>query len=88
MTDDANPPHGYPTLHFAHANPAGPGYDDVPALLRRVADAIEKIPDIRVDDMTFMSYLRGDPPDMFMTVYFHIADEDEKEAERAIAEDD
>jgi hypothetical protein len=29
--------------HFSQSNPAGTGQDDVPALLRRVADSIESL---------------------------------------------
>jgi hypothetical protein len=60
--------------YFSQANPAGPGQDDVPALLRRLADSIEALGDVDVQDITFESEVTagGDHPSM--TVYFHGAD--------------
>jgi hypothetical protein len=37
--------------HFSQANPAGKGQADVPALLRRVADTIEGLGEVRVMDL-------------------------------------
>src|SRR5580704_18743269 len=40
-------------FHFAQANPAGEGQDDVPALLRCVAESIAALGDVRVMDVVF-----------------------------------
>lgn len=40
-------------FHFAQVNPAGEGQDDVPALLRRVAESIAALGDVRVMDSHF-----------------------------------
>jgi hypothetical protein len=50
MTDD---PETWTIEHFSQANPQGPGQDDVPALLRRVADTVEKFGVVDVQDITF-----------------------------------
>ena len=39
--------------HFSQSNPAGPGQGDVAALLRRVADTVESLGDVQVQDLTF-----------------------------------
>jgi hypothetical protein len=39
--------------HFSLSNPSGSLRDDVPALLRRVADTIEAIGDVHVLDITY-----------------------------------
>jgi hypothetical protein len=57
--------------HFAQANPEGPGQGDVPALLRRVADSIEALGDVMVEDITFSSEPTADERDVSMTVYYH-----------------
>lgn len=60
----------YTMYHFSQANPEGPGQDDVPALLRRVADTIEGLGDIQVHDLIMHSEVtpNGDWPSL--TVYF------------------
>lgn len=55
--------------HFSQANPKGPGQEDVPALLRRVANTIEGLGPVEVQDITFCSEPTPDGPRM--TVYFH-----------------
>jgi|tagenome__1003787_1003787.scaffolds.fasta_scaffold19410875_2 hypothetical protein len=57
--------------HFTQANPAGPGQDDVPALLRRVAAALEGMGTVEVQDVVFHSEVteHGDWPSV--TVYLH-----------------
>jgi hypothetical protein len=37
--------------HFSQANPAGPGQDDIPSLLRRVAESVEAIGPVEVQDL-------------------------------------
>ena len=41
----------YTIFQFQQSNPLGPGQGNVPALLRRVADAIEQLGDIEVYDL-------------------------------------
>jgi hypothetical protein len=58
---------GWPVLHFAKANRAGEGENDVPALLRSVADSIEEIGAIEVCDICFNNNVDDT---INMTVYF------------------
>ena len=60
--------------HFSQANPRGPGQDDVPALLRRVADSIERLGPVEVQDVTFGTEVTEDGPWYSLTVYFHEQD--------------
>jgi hypothetical protein len=69
------------TFHFSQGNPVGPGYWNVPSLLRRVADTIESTPDIRVQDIFFHNNYVDDDKELFMTVYYSIAGEEEKRVE-------
>ena len=63
-------------LHFSQANPKGAGQSDVPSLLRRVADTIEKQGAIDVQDVVFHAQLDEAGDDWpTMTVYYHRADE-------------
>lgn len=57
-------------LHFSQANPAGDGQDDVPALLRRVADTIANLGDVDVHDLVMHVEIdeNGDRPSI--TVYY------------------
>ena len=56
--------------HFSQANPAGDGQGDVPALLRRVASAIEELGDVKVEDITFGTEITAAGPWHHLTVYF------------------
>ena len=56
--------------HFSQSNPSGEGQGDVPALLRRVADQIESLGDVQVQDITFTSEQTGSEDDLTVTVYF------------------
>ncbi len=58
-------------LNFSISNPAGDGQGFVPALLRRMADAIEAEGDIDVQDLTFQSEVTDGEDDLTMTVYFY-----------------
>lgn len=42
-------------FHFSQSNGDGPGRGDVPALLRRVADSLDALGDVQVQDVTFRS---------------------------------
>lgn len=61
--------------HFSQSNPAGAGQDDVPTLLRRIADALELLGAITVHDVVFRSDGEADPPWPSVTVYFDDASE-------------
>ena len=58
-------------FHFSQSNSDGPGQGDVAALLRRVADSVEALGDVRVEDITFASEVTADERDISMTVYYH-----------------
>jgi hypothetical protein len=57
--------------HFSQSNPAGEGQGDVAALLRRVADSIDSLGDVQIQDITFTSEPTGGEDDLTVTVYFH-----------------
>jgi hypothetical protein len=57
--------------HFSRSNPAGPGQGDVSALLRRVADTLDELGDVQVQDVVFGSEATAGEDDLHMTVYFH-----------------
>jgi hypothetical protein len=46
--------------HFSQSNPHGPGQDSIPALLRRVADTVEGLGDVVVQDIVFHLELDAD----------------------------
>lgn len=58
--------------HFSLANPAGDRQYDVPALLRRVADTLEELGPVEVQDVVFRMEIDGGGEERpSMTVYFH-----------------
>jgi hypothetical protein len=57
--------------HFSQANPAGQGQANVPALLRRVADSIEALGEVDVQDLLLHTEVTEDGDWHSMTVYFH-----------------
>jgi len=57
--------------HFSQANPSGPGQADVPALLRRVADSIEALGEVDVQDLVLHTEVTEDGDWHSLTVYFH-----------------
>ncbi|MDT0464335.1 hypothetical protein [Streptomyces gibsoniae] len=57
--------------HFSQANPAGAGQNDVPALLRRVADSVESLGPVEVQDLVLHTETTGDGPWPSLTVYYH-----------------
>jgi hypothetical protein len=61
--------------YFSQANPKGPDQGDVPALLRRVADSIEELGPVDVQDVVFGTEVTEDGPWHSLTVYFHPADD-------------
>ena len=64
MSDD------WTICHFSLSNPTGNGQGDVAALLRRVADQIESLGDVQVQDITFTSAPTDTEDDLTVTVYF------------------
>jgi hypothetical protein len=56
--------------HFSQANPAGPGQGDVPALLRRVADSIEALGQVDVQDLVMHTEVTESGAWHSLTVYF------------------
>jgi hypothetical protein len=61
---------GYPMKTFAQANPEGPGQDDVPALLRRVADSIERLGTVDVHDLVLHQSINEYGTGYALHVYF------------------
>jgi hypothetical protein len=62
----------YTTLHFSQANPEGVGQDNVPALLRRVADTIDELGDVGISDLILHSEITSDGENWpSITVYYH-----------------
>jgi hypothetical protein len=60
------------TIHnFGQMNPAGEGQGDVPALLRRVADTIEGLGEVDVQDMTFQLEVTDGEDRVGLNVYHH-----------------
>jgi hypothetical protein len=57
--------------HFSQANPAGSHQGDVPALLRRVADSLEALGAVEVQDLVLHHEITADGPWQSVTVYYH-----------------
>jgi hypothetical protein len=53
------------------SDPEGPDQGYVPSLLRRVADTIEALADVQIQDITFSSEVTGGEDTLMMTVYYH-----------------
>ena len=60
--------------HFSIANPVGTNRADVPALLRRMADALEEFGPVEVQDLTLGTEITEDEDVYDLTVYFHPKD--------------
>jgi hypothetical protein len=58
--------------HFAQANPTGQCEDDVPALLRRVADTIEGLGAVEVMDLVMPNEITAEGDRPSITVYYDI----------------
>lgn len=65
----------WPVEHFGQANPEGPGQDDVPALLRRVAESIERLGPVEVQDLVLHTEVTAEGMRPSLTVYFQRAAE-------------
>ncbi len=57
--------------HFSQSNPTGEGQGDVARLLRRVADTLDELGDVDVQDVVFHSEVTDSEDDLTMTVYYH-----------------
>jgi hypothetical protein len=57
--------------HFSQANPVGEGQGDVPALLRRVADSIDALGEVEVQDLVLHTEVAESGAWPSLTVYFH-----------------
>ncbi|MEU6240703.1 hypothetical protein [Streptomyces sp. NPDC047024] len=69
-------PQSWTVRHFSQANPAGPGCDSMPALLRRLADSIEEFGPVEVQDVVFSWEMTEHGPWRSGTVYFHGPEDD------------
>jgi hypothetical protein len=79
MTDDgtADRP-GWPIRQFTQGLADGTGRDDIAALLRHVADTIEGLGDVEIQDIVFHQQLYYEDADWpHLTVYYHETDDDE-----------
>jgi len=57
--------------HFSQANPAGKDQGDVPALQRRVADSIDALGEVEVQDLVMHTEVTENGDWHSLTVYFH-----------------
>jgi hypothetical protein len=72
-----NDPLGHSLMHhFSQANPLGEqGQDDVPALLRRVADSIEKLDGAEVFDLVLHNEINEHGDWYSVVVYYAMPDD-------------
>ncbi|TDB69905.1 MULTISPECIES: hypothetical protein [unclassified Micromonospora] len=64
-------PDPYTIRHFSQGNPAGPTQDDVPALLRRLADTIEDLGPVWIQDIVLHNEITAEGDYYSFTVYYH-----------------
>lgn len=69
----------YTMHHFSQSNPQGPDQENVPALLRRVAETIEDLGDVEVHDLVMHTDITSDGLSPHFTVYFDYLDEVQEE---------
>jgi hypothetical protein len=69
--DGGTEPESWTVRHFSQSNPKGPGQGNVPALLRRLAETIEQLGAISVQDITFGTEITAGGQWHHMTVYFN-----------------
>jgi hypothetical protein len=62
------PDENWTIRHFSQSNPSGKGQGNVAALLRRVADKLDELGDISVQDLTFHSEPTAGEDDLTITV--------------------
>lgn len=63
--------------HFSQSNPRGPGEGDVAKLLRSVANSLDELGEIVVQDIVFHSEPTADEDELTMTVYYYRRGRDE-----------
>ena len=70
---------GYSCQHFSLSNPENDGADDLPRLLRRVADVVEEygIRPMDILDLTVSQEMTGERPWWSVTVYWSPDGEDD-----------
>lgn len=76
------PPEPWTCRHIKVSNPAGPGSQDVPRLLRAVADMIERIGDVRVLDLVMQEDRSASGTWTAMNIYYQkslLAELDERD---------
>ncbi|MFC9699171.1 hypothetical protein ACFTWD_00500 [Streptomyces sp. NPDC056943] len=73
MTDT---PEHWTVRHFSQANPSGPGCDSVPALLRRLADTIETLGPVEIQDLVLHEEMTEHGSWRSGTVYYHLPEDD------------
>jgi hypothetical protein len=72
MANEPEIPESWAIRHFSLSNAVGPDQGDVPALLRRTADTLDRLKAITVQDIVFHSELDISGNDWpAITVYFH-----------------
>jgi hypothetical protein len=74
ISDDDRMTSSWAIRHFSQANPVGTEQGDVPALLRRVADSIEELGSVEIQDLVLHQEITDDGPWFSVTVYFHQAE--------------
>lgn len=68
----AEKPGEYTINHFSQSNPKGQGQDNVPSLLRRVAETIEEAGRITVQDLVLHNEITEEGDDWpSLTVYYY-----------------
>ena len=67
-------PESWTIHHFSIANPVGTDRADLPALLRRMADALEEFGPVEVQDLTLGTEVTEEGSVHDLTVYFHPKD--------------
>jgi hypothetical protein len=67
----AKPKTEWAVKHFSQANPAGPHQGDLAALLRRVADSVEALGKVSVQDLVLHTEVTADGDWPSLTVYYH-----------------
>ncbi len=68
-SDDASMP-DWTANHFSQSNPRGPGQDDVPALLRRVAETIAGLGDAWIMDLVMHNEITAEGNWPAIVVYY------------------
>jgi hypothetical protein len=62
-------------FHISQSNPAGARQGNVPDLLRRVADTLDRLGSVQILDITFRAEPTAEEDDLRMTVYYKRSEE-------------